>query len=76
MPADLLDAISQASLVLSWYENLPSSDMPPKWMWVLSDDLEEHFRQLREKRSGGDSSEQPAPMMQNEYARGRGRNAR
>lgn len=54
--------------------------MPPRWMWALEDDLKIHFQRVVARRENGgiddDDREDTAPMLQNEYAKNRGRNAR
>lgn len=69
-------AVNHALMVLSWYEHLPSEEMPPKWMWSLGEELQEHFERVKENRNSGTRDEDDGPMMKNEYARGRGRDAR
>lgn len=63
-------------------EHLTEEDMPPQWMWPLAEQLEDHFEKVKERRkskydSGPDDDEDEvnAPMIRNEYARGRGREA-
>lgn len=70
-----MTAINHAVVILSWYEHLPTEDMPPRWMWHLNDELEKHFEAVKASRGSG-SSDDEGPMMKNEYARGRGRDAR
>jgi hypothetical protein len=73
-------AIQHASLVVTWQENMLEDDMPPRWMWTLDEELNEHFQKLRSKRKHGDDEddepESVGPMLVNEYAKTRGRNAR
>lgn len=50
-------------------------------MWPLSDELENHFEQVKANRKSGTSSSDDddadtGSMMRNDLARGRGRNAR
>jgi len=66
-----------------WQENLPSKEIPPRWMWALDDELNRHFEWVRKQRDDPDDHDrdldEPAsvgPMLQNEYAKNRGRNAR
>lgn len=78
MPAELLDAIAHAGMILSWQENLTSDDMPPVWMWSLVEELNEYFDDLavRRRSQGGadDDDDEPAGgMVRNQYAKGRGR---
>lgn len=49
-------AIQHANAILSWFENLPSDEQPPTWMWPFSDEISEHFdavKRDRESRYGG-----------------------
>jgi hypothetical protein len=71
-----MTAINHAIVILSWYEHLPSDEMPPRWMWHLNDELEQHFDMVKANRGNGATNDDDGPMMKNEYARDRGRNAR
>lgn len=46
LPADLASALSHAYLILSWQENLPEDEIPPRWMWHLDWELERHFEEV------------------------------
>jgi hypothetical protein len=74
-----MTAIGHAMTILGWFEHLPEADMPPVWMWHLSDELEKHFTKVKERRMAGTSSAEDdridGPVIHNEYARGRGREA-
>jgi hypothetical protein len=65
-----------------WQENLPNKEMPPKWMWALDDELTRHFDWVQRQRDDpnddrdDDEPRSVGPMLQNEYAKNRGRNAR
>jgi hypothetical protein len=66
--------------ILGWFEHLSEDDMPPPWMWHLNDELERHFTIVKERRNAGSSRPSDdvpdvGPMIHNEYARGRGREA-
>lgn len=50
IPHDLHSAIEQAMRILNWQENLPSDEMPPRWMWSLDWELEVHFSDVERKR--------------------------
>lgn len=68
-------------MIIYWQENLPEKELPPRWMWALDEDLSEHFDRIKAQRdnpnANDDSDDQPgAPMLINEYAKGRGRHAR
>lgn len=47
-------------------------------MWILNEELEAHFEWVKDRRNpDGDSDDNDGgPMLQNEFARGRGRDAR
>lgn len=54
--------------------------MPPEWMWLLDEELIDHFERIKSERqsrygtpSRDDDDGDNGLMMQNEYARGRGR---
>jgi hypothetical protein len=79
--------VSRAVLILSWQENLTKDETPPRWMWALDEDLNEHFQRVKEERdrkygTGSDDDdddrhERPSgPMLKNELAQNRGRNLR
>lgn len=71
-------AIQHANKVLDWAENLEADEMPPEWMWPWEEELDSWFETVKQKReerfSGGSTSSDDSggPMLQNEYARGRG----
>jgi hypothetical protein len=65
-------------LIVFWQENVLEKDMPPRWMWSLDEELSRHFERVRDRDGSdvNDDDDRPAgPMLQNEYAKGRGRNA-
>ena len=73
-----MNAVAHAMTILGWFEHLTEDDLPPEWMWHLTEELEDHFEMVKERRKSGASSrdddERPSgPMIRNEYARGRGR---
>jgi hypothetical protein len=74
-----MNAIGHAMTILGWFEHLGEDDMPPVWMWHLTDELERHFTIVKERRMSNSRSDrdddETAPMIRNEYARGRGREA-
>lgn len=55
--------------------------MPPEWMWLLDEELIDHFDRIKSERQArygtssrsNDDDDDNGLMMQNEYARGRGR---
>jgi hypothetical protein len=67
-------AISHAQTVLHWQEALMEEDMPPEWMWPLSEELDDWFddvkaRQAERYGTGSDSAEDAPDMAQNELTR-------
>ena len=68
-------AIEHAQRVINWQSNLPPDEMPPRWLWIVEDELEIWFEEVdakRKERFG--TPDEPAdevPMMKNELARGR-----
>ncbi len=72
-PADLVLAVNHALMVISWYENLPRKEQPPRHIWWSDELLDEWFRNVQEDRDAGRkrSSYQDAedvPMTSNELA--------
>ena len=70
-------AVNVALTVISWHENLPKEEQPPRMIWHDSDLVEEWFRDVEEKRKskyggkGRRSSYDEAddvPMTSNELA--------
>lgn len=72
-----LTVINFALNVLSWYENLPKDEQPPRWIWWSEELLDQWFEDVRENRGGGgkksvsrskyDSAED-MPMMRSSLA--------
>ena len=52
-PWDLVSAINQALIVLSWYENLSSDEQPPRWIWHSTKLIDEWFKEVRRAREKG-----------------------
>ena len=73
-----MTALAHVSVVLSWHEHLEERDLPPHWMWHLTEELEDHFDRVKANRglSRDDRDDDGGPMLRNEYARDRGPNAR
>lgn len=69
-------AINAGLTVLSWFENLPKDEQPPRHIWWSEDLLEQWFEDVRDKREskyGGSrrtsyDTADDAPMMENELA--------
>lgn len=73
-PADLVDAMAHASLIMSWQEHLPEPDQPPRWMWAVDDELDRWFEELRDRRGSPRSRRDDfddESMTSNEFAIGR-----
>ena len=70
----MVEAITEALRVLSWYENLPEDEQPPRKMWhsdkLLADWFEDVEHRRKQKTSGKHTSSfegaDDAPMMGNE----------
>lgn len=72
-PHDLVYAVSEALTVLSWYENLPDEEQPPRHIWWSDEMLSEWFRNVkanRKKETGSPRSSyseaEDVPMSENE----------
>ena len=71
-PYNLIIAVNEALSVLSWHENLPKDEIPPRHIWWSGDLLDEWFRTVDRKRKekhGGRQSTydaaDDAPMVGN-----------
>lgn len=74
-----MDAIAHANMIIGWYENLMEDEIPPMWMWHLPDELDRHFTDVRANRKAGTQptdDDIDGPVIENELAKHRGRNAR
>lgn len=49
-PHDLVTAINDALSVISWHENLPEDEQPPRHIWWSEELLEQWFQGVRERR--------------------------
>ncbi len=70
-------AVNHALTVISWHENLPMEEQPPREIWHSPELVEDWFRDVEEKRKskydgGGRKSSysdaDDAPMASNELA--------
>jgi len=73
-------AMNHALTVISWHENLPKDEQPPRWIWHSGDLVDKWFRDVEDKRSdkyGGsgkrhtsydDADDSPSGMTTNELA--------
>lgn len=70
-------AIAHAQTVLGWQENLMTEDIPPEWMWPLSEELNDWFDEVKRRHDEQFGREDPvedAPdMAQNELTAGKRR---
>jgi len=48
-------AVNTALMVISWHENLPKDEQPPRHIWWSADLLDEWFRNVEEKRNSRSS---------------------
>lgn len=73
VPNDLFVATSEALAILSWLENLPSDECPPRNIWHHSKRIEEWFADIKRKRENpGKEGHESVPdpgMDENEYAK-------
>jgi hypothetical protein len=70
-------AVNEALTVISWHENLPKEEHPPRWIWWSNDLVEKWFKDVERRRkrkmSGKGSTYESAdevPMMGNELTDG------
>ncbi len=69
-------AVNQALTVISWHENLPRDEQPPRHIWYSGEKVEEWFKDVERKRSNkyGSGRHSPyddaddVPMTSNELA--------
>jgi len=71
-------AVNHALTVLSWFENLPKEEQPPRHIWYSADLVDDWFRDVEKKRSAkyGNSGKRRSsydeaddrPMTRNELA--------
>jgi hypothetical protein len=58
--------------VLDWQENLEEEYMPPRWMWIFEDELQQWFEEVdrdrRRKYNLNSSEDSSEPMVGNELA--------
>lgn len=69
----LVQAVNESLMVLSWHENLPKEEVPPRNIWWSGDLLDEWFedveRRRKKKTSGKQSTYEAAedsPSMGNQ----------
>lgn len=75
-PWDLVVAVNQALMVISWFENLPKDEQPPRHIWWSDKLLDEWFRDVQDRREERYGSKKrtsyeeatDVPMVENEFA--------
>lgn len=76
-PYDIVLALNVALVVLSWFENLPRNEQPPRHIWWSDELIDEWFKSVREERESRSGSKkrrssydeaQDVPMSENELA--------
>ena len=70
-------AVNTALMVISWHENLPRDEQPPRSIWWSGELLDEWFRNVEDQRSEKSADRQSSykdaddvPMQSNELAQG------
>lgn len=70
-------ALNHALTVISWHENLPKDELPPRHIWWSADLVEQWFTDVEEKRTSKYSGKRKrsaydeaddVPMTSNDYA--------
>ncbi len=54
-----MTAVNDALTVLSWFENLPEDEQPPRQFWWSDELLNKWFTNVREKRDAGSARNKP-----------------
>lgn len=73
-PYTLVMAVNTALTVLSWFENLPEEEQPPRHIWYDDEQIADWFRDVRAsrkqnvKRRSSYNDAEDAPMSDNELA--------
>lgn len=76
-PNQMVQAVNQALAVISWFENLPRDEVPPRHIWWSQELLDEWFVEVQERREKGASGRRSrssydeakdVPMTTNEFA--------
>ncbi len=75
-PHDLVMAVNTALTVLSWFENLPKDEQPPRAIWWSGDLLDDWFTEVKERRDSKSTSKKRSswdegtdvPLADNELA--------
>lgn len=77
-PYNLVAAVNEALMVLSWFEKLPKDEMPPRHIWWSGKLIDKWFKDVEKKRKAKSSSKGPSstyesadevPMMGNQMAK-------
>ena len=75
IPWDFQMAVDQAYRIISWLDNLPKKEMPPQWMWPFDEKIIEWFNAVNSDRNGGISTDESKNLVQNDFAKGRGKDS-
>ncbi len=70
--ADIMMAFQHAIIVISWQDNLPKKELPPRWMWPFPQELNTWFEEVemirdKDRASGEEGDVEGADMMNNEF---------
>lgn len=76
VPWPLQEAINHALVILAWYENHLSDEIPPETLWDDGEFVEEWFNAIQEKKDAerdgwspkGDDDDDPSDLMGNDLA--------
>jgi len=71
IPADIMNVINHALLIISWQENLPSEEIPKYWMWHLDWEIEEWFKKVKIERDikyGTEQQQASQKLWKGEFA--------
>jgi hypothetical protein len=74
IPWDRVVAVNHALMVISWHENLPRKEQPPRHIWWSDELLDDWFGNVQENRESRSTRSSYAdaedvPMTSNELAR-------
>lgn len=66
-PYNVVYAVSHALTVLSWFENLPEEETPPRWIWWSDKLLDNWFEKIKsDRKKDRPSSQEDESMVENE----------
>lgn len=75
-PYDLVLTVNHSLRVISWFENLPRDEQPPRHIWWSEKLLDRWFENVEQERGKSSGSKKPTsyeqgtevPLMENELA--------